>query len=249
MLVVALLVTLVWLAGRYEASQYQDELDRDTADAAIDIRNGFDQNVLILQNLNAKALSQKLWQAEITDLLSQNRDWLRVEKRDLQGIIQSSVSSPLKPEFFNDKSGMGEHPEAQQACLRARRLNGPAYSRSYFVPQSNGRGLEVMEVCLPMIERGNTAGFTLITYSLQEILSARLGETYGQRNQISFVEPDGTRLAVHGSLPRAKRLFTAKQLLDLPGTTLMLRMEIHLVEQWHCRPTARRLPLARYTTM
>ncbi len=225
MLVVALLVTLVWLAGRYEASQYQDELDRDTADAAIDIRNGFDQNVLILQNLNAKALSQKLWQAEITDLLSQNRDWLRVEKRDLQGIIQSSVSSPLKPDFFNDKSGMGEHPEAQQACLRARRLNGPAYSRSYFVPQSNGRGLEVMEVCLPMIERGNTAGFTLITYSLQEVLSARLGETYGQRNQISFVEPDGTRLAVHGSLPRAKRLFTAKQLLDLPGTTLMLRMD------------------------
>jgi two-component system sensor histidine kinase DctS len=83
LLVVALLVTLVWLAGRYEASQYQDELDRDTADAAIDIRNGFDQNVLLLQNLNAKALSQKLWQAEITDLLSQNRDWLRVEKRDL----------------------------------------------------------------------------------------------------------------------------------------------------------------------
>jgi len=224
-LVVALLVTLVWLAGRYEASQYQDELDRDTADAAIDIRNGFDQNVLILQNLQNKAPSQKLWQAEIADLLSQNRDWLRVEKRDLQGISLDAVSSPLKPELFNDKSRMGEHVETMQACLRARRLNGPAYSRSYFVPQSNGLGLEVMEVCLPMIERGNTAGFTVLTYSLQEVLSARLGETYGQRNQISFVEPDGTRLAVHGSLPRAKRLFTAKQLLDLPGTTLMLRMD------------------------
>ena len=224
-LVVALLVTLVWLAGRYEASQYQDELDRDTADAAIDIRNGFDQNVLILQNLQNKAPSQKLWQAEIADLLSQNRDWLRVEKRDLQGISLDAVSSPLKPELFNDKSRMGEHVETMQACLRARRLNGPAYSRSYFVPQSNGLGLEVMEVCLPMLERGNTAGFTVLTYSLQEVLSARLGETYGQRNQISFVEPDGTRLAVHGSLPRAKRLFTAKQLLDLPGTTLMLRMD------------------------
>jgi two-component system sensor histidine kinase DctS len=224
-LVVALLVTLVWLAGRYEASQYQDELDRDTADAATEIRNGFDQNVLILQNLHAKALSQKLWQAEMTDLLSQNRDWLRVEKRDLQGRTLDVVSSPLKPDLFNDKSGMGEHPETQQACLRARRLNGPAYSRSYFVPQSNGRGLEVMEMCLPMIDRGNTAGFTLLTYSLQEVLSARLGDTFGQRNQLSFVEPDGTRLAVHGSLPRAKRLFTAKQLLDLPGTTLMLRMD------------------------
>ena len=34
-LVVALLVTLVWLAGRYEASQYQAELERDTVDAAV----------------------------------------------------------------------------------------------------------------------------------------------------------------------------------------------------------------------
>ncbi|MFM1949121.1 MAG: Sensor protein FixL, partial [Pseudomonadota bacterium] len=37
-LVVALLVTLVWLAGRYEASQYQAELERDAADAVSDIR-------------------------------------------------------------------------------------------------------------------------------------------------------------------------------------------------------------------
>lgn len=224
-LVVALLVTLVWLAGRYEASQYQAELDRDTADAASDIRNGFDRSVLILQNLHDKALPKKLWQAEVADLLSQNRDWLRIEKRDLQGLTQDTVSTPLKPELFNDKSRVNEHAETMQACLRARRQNGPAYSRSYYVPQANGLGLEVMEMCLPMIERGNTAGFTLLTYGLQEVLATKLGETYGQRNQLSFVEPDGTRLAVHGTLPRAKRLFTATQLLDLPGTTLMLRMD------------------------
>jgi uncharacterized membrane protein YgaE (UPF0421/DUF939 family) len=43
-LVVALLITLVWLAGRYEASQYQAELERDTADAVTDIRNGFSRH-------------------------------------------------------------------------------------------------------------------------------------------------------------------------------------------------------------
>ena len=32
-LVLAVLATLVWLAGRYEASQVQAELERDTADA------------------------------------------------------------------------------------------------------------------------------------------------------------------------------------------------------------------------
>jgi len=224
-LVVALLVTLVWLAGRYEASQYQAELNRDTADAVSDIRNGFGRHILILQNLQAKALSQKIWQVEVADLLSQNRDWLRIEKRDLQGIALDFVASPFKPDLFNDKTRIHEQAEILQTCLRARRLNGPAYSRSYFVPQPNGLGLEVMEMCLPTIERGTTVGFTLLTYGLQEILASRLGETYGQRNEISFIEPDGTRLAIHGSVPRAKRLFTATQLLDLPGTTLVLRMD------------------------
>jgi two-component system sensor histidine kinase DctS len=60
---------------------------------------------------------------------------------------------------------------------------------------------------------------------LQEILATQLGETYGRRNEISFVEPDGTRLAVHGTLPRSKRVFTANQLMDLPGNTLVLRMD------------------------
>lgn len=224
-LVVALLVTLVWLAGRYEASQYQAELDRDTADAVNDLRNGFSNHIVTLQNLQAGSLSPKLWQAEVKPLLSQNRSWLRIERRDLKGLVLDAVASPLKPNLFDDKNRMNEQAEIVQTCLRSKRLNGPAYSRSYFVPQANGIGLEVMEMCLPIIEQGTSLGFTLLTYGLQEVLATTLGETYGRRNEVSFIEPDGTRLAVHGTLPRAKRLFTATQLIDLPGTTLMLRMD------------------------
>ena len=224
-LVVALLVTLVWLAGRYEASQYQAELDRDTADAVTDIRNGFSRHIVSLQTLQLKSLPSKLWQAEVPLLLSQNRAWLRVERRDLQGLILDASVSPFKPTLFDDQTRKNEQAEIVQTCLRSKRLNGPAYSRSYFVPQANGIGLEVMEMCLPVLVQGRAVGFTLLTYGLQEVLATELGETYGRRNEISFIEPDGTRLAVHGTLPRAKRLFTATQLLDLPGTTLMLRMD------------------------
>ena len=224
-LVVALLVTLVWLAGRYEASQYQAELDRDTADAVTDIRNGFSRHIVSLQTLQVKSLPSKLWQAEVPLLLSQNRAWLRVERRDLQGLILDASVSPFKPTLFDDQTRMNEQAEIVQTCLRSKRLNGPAYSRSYFVPQANGIGLEVMEMCLPILVQGGAVGFTLLTYGLQEILATELGESYGRRNEISFIEPDGTRLAVHGTLPRAKRLFTATQLLDLPGITLMLRMD------------------------
>ena len=224
-LVVALLVTLVWLAGRYEASQYQAELDSDTADAVTDIRNGFSRHIVSLQTLQLKSLPSKLWQTEVLLLLSQNRAWLRVERRDLQGLILDASVSPFKPTFFDAQTRMNEQAEIVQTCLRSKRLNGPAYSRSYFVPQANGIGLEVMEMCTPILVQGRAVGFTLLTYWLQEILATELGQTYGRRNEISFIEPDGTRLAVHGTLPRAKRLFTATQLLDLPGTTLMLRMD------------------------
>jgi len=224
-LVVALLVTLVWLAGRYEASQYQAELDSDTADAVTDIRNGFSRHIVSLQTLQLKSLPSQLWQTEVLLLLSQNRAWLRVERRDLQGLILDASVSPFKPTLFDAQTRMNEQAEIVQTCLRSKRLNGPAYSRSYFVPQANGIGLEVMEMCTPILVQGRAVGFTLLTYWLQEILATELGETYGRRNEISFIEPDGTRLAVHGTLPRAKRLFTATQLLDLPGTTLMLRMD------------------------
>jgi two-component system sensor histidine kinase DctS len=224
-LVVALLVTLVWLAGRYEASQYQAELDRDAADAISDIRSSLGRHILNLQSLQAKGLPPKLWQSDVASLLGQNREWLRIERRDMQGAVLDFADSPLREPLFSTKTRMNEQIEIMQTCLRAKRLNGPAYSRTYFVPQANGLGLEVMELCLPAIEQGITVGYSLLTYGLQDILAMQLGDTYGRRNEISFVEPDGTRLAIHGTLPRAKRLFTATQLLDLPGNTLVLRMD------------------------
>ena len=224
-LVVALLVTLVWLAGRYEASQYQAELERDAADAVSDIRGSFGRHVLNLQSLQAKGVSPKFWQSEVSSMLSQNREWLRLERRDAQGAIVSFVDSPLREPIIDARTRLNEQAEIMQTCLRAKRLNGPAYSRSYFVPQTNGLGLEVMELCLPALEQGVHVGFTLLTYGLQDILASQLGDSYGRRNEISFIEPDGTRLAIHGTLPRAKRLFTATQLLDLPGNTLVLRMD------------------------
>lgn len=224
-LVVALLVTLVWLAGRYEASQYQAELDRDTADAVSDIRSSLGRHVLSLQNLHAKGLPPKMWESEVRNMFGLNREWLRVERRDAQGLVVQGVDSPLREPVFNAKTRMNEQAEIIQTCLRAKRLNGPAYSRSYFVPQNNGLGFEVIEMCLPTLESGIPVGFVLVTYGLQDILASQLGETYGRRNEISFIESDGTRLAIHGTLPRSRRLFSATQLLDLPGNTLVLRMD------------------------
>jgi len=42
---------------------------------------------------------------------------------------------------------------------------------------------------------------------------------------VSFTEADGTRLSMHGSARRGNRVFSSQQLLDLPGNTMVLRMD------------------------
>lgn len=79
-------------------------------------------------------------------------------------------------------------------------------------------------MCLPLIANGRLTGYLVATYSLQDVLDDLLGRSLTRSQEVSFTEPDGTRLAVRGAGPHGSRVFTAQQLLDLPGNTLVLRM-------------------------
>ena len=224
-LVMAVLVTLVWLAGRYEASQLQAELERDTANAVNDLHTQLARHVQVLQGLQSSLPTDDFWSLEAQALLRDNRDMLRIEWRDTELNLNRSADSFLRSPVFERVPRSETLTEAQQACLRAQRSSGASYSRSYFLPQNNGLGLEVMDMCLPNTQSGVLVGFTVVTYGLQELISERLGENFGRRNEISFTEPDGTRLAIAGTQSRGLRVFTAQQLVDLPGNTLVLRMD------------------------
>ena len=224
-LVMAVLVTLVWLAGRYEASQLQAELERDTVNAVGDLRTQLSRHVQALQGLQSSHPSEAFWTLEAQALLRENRDMLRIEWRDSSLSLISSVDSALRSPVFERVRRSETLTETQQACSQAKRSTGPSYSRSYFLPQTDGLGMEVMDMCLPNMQGGVLVGFTVLTYGLQELISARLGVGYGRRNEISFTEPDGTRLAIAGNQSRGLRVFTAQQLVDLPGNTLVLRMD------------------------
>ena len=224
-LVMAVLVTLVWLAGRYEASQLQTELERDTTNAVIDLRTQLSRHVQALQGLQSSQPSEALWLQEAQSLLRENRDMLRIEWRDTALNLNRSADSSLRSPVFERVPRAETLSETQQACSQAKRSSGPSYSRSYFLPQTDGLGMEVMDMCLPNTHSGVLVGFTVVTYGLQELINARLGVGYGRRNEISFTEPDGTRLAISGKQSRGLRIFTAQQLVDLPGNTLVLRLD------------------------
>ncbi len=224
-LVLVMLATLVWLAGRYEASQVQAELERDTQDAVSDLRTALARDVQALQGVQATPMGERTRQDALLTLLRDKREWLRVERRNAEWRLLDAEDSPLREPVYTRTPRSESLNEMVRSCLRARQFNGPAYSGSYYLPQNNGLGMEVMELCMPNMEAGRLAGYTVLVYSLQELLVERLGHTFARRNLVSFTEADGTRLAMAGNDRRGQRLFTAQQLLDLPGNTLVLRMD------------------------
>ena len=224
-LVAALLVTLVWLAGRYEASQVQGKLERDTADALNDVRAGLTRDVQNLQALQSRHDAPGPWAGEATALLREHREWVRLEWRDAGLGTISAVDTPFRAPAFGRMGRGSAQAEVALACANARRLSGPAYSASYFLPQPDGLGIEVMELCLPRVTGGQLTGYLLATYSLGDVLAGLVGPQLLRSQEVSFTEPDGTRLALHGHARRGSRVFTAQQLLDLPGNTVVLRMD------------------------
>ena len=224
-LVLSMFSTLVWLAGRYEVTQVQSQIERDAADAVGDIRTALTRNVQSLQALQYAENATVLWTQEATTMLRERREWLRLELRDTDLRVLSSVDTPFRAPPFNRFGRAVMQPEVVQACNLARRQSGPGYGASTYVPQADGLGLEIMDLCLPVITDGLLTGYTVASYALGEILVNMVGPQLTRSQEVSFTESDGTRLAMHGTASRGTRVFVAKQLLDLPGHTMVLRMD------------------------
>jgi len=220
-LVLALLVTVVWLAGRHEVEQAQTLLDRDTADAVSDLRSGLQRNAQTLRATTVGAVDREAWSARGASLLREHREWLRLEWRDAALNPLAAVDTPYRRRVFDEDARAGQPGDVLLACEAARKLGTPAYSPSHYVPSSQGNGLEVMELCVP-----TEAGFLVASYSLRDVLGEMVAPTLSRGQEVAFSEADGTRLVAIGTPRRiGTRVFSAQQPIELPGFTLMLRVD------------------------
>ena len=226
LLLLFLLGILVWLAGRYEASQEQSRIERATSEAVSDIRAAFARNSRSLLATQYGDPTPELWSLGAYALMRERREMFRIEWRAADLSLISHADSPYRSPVFDP----GERPETPkselaQNCSNARRFSGAAYSTSYYVPLEDGMGIEVMELCMPLMDSGRIEGYLVAMYALHDVLEEVLGRQITRHQEVAFTEPDGTRLAVMGTARRASRVFSAQQLLDLPGTTLVLRLD------------------------
>lgn len=225
LLLVSMLTMLVWLAGVYEANQVQGRLERDAAEAGSDVRVLLTRNVQSLQALQYGSPTPSSWTVDAALFLHEHRELVRVEWRDSALLEKASVDTPFSTPVFDHMGRQNVFSEVMQACAMARRFSGPAYTSSYFLPFANGLGVQVMELCLPLQDGGRPQGYLVATYALQEVLDALPSHPSTRNFEIAFTEGDGTRLALHRSTRSGSRIFTAQQLVDLPGTSLVLRMD------------------------
>ncbi|MEJ7686305.1 MAG: hypothetical protein WKG52_04500 [Variovorax sp.] len=159
-LVLALLVTVVWLAGRHEVEQVQSALERDTADAVVDLRNGLQRNAQSLRASLAGGVDGDHWPIEAASLLREHREWLRLEWRDAALNLLAAVDTPYRRSLFNGAGRGADQPDVGLACTAARTLNAAAYSPSHYVSPVPGSGFEAMELCLPI----DGGGYLVATY-------------------------------------------------------------------------------------
>ncbi len=77
-LVAALLATLIWLAGRYEDSQFQERLERDVNASVGDLRATFLRHVQSVQALQVNDPTPNSWNIDAASLLSEQREFVRI---------------------------------------------------------------------------------------------------------------------------------------------------------------------------
>lgn len=224
-LVLVLLGVLVFLATQYEESRDQAALERDAATLTGDMRAALLRNVQTLQSLDSVAPTPNSWSAPAAEMLAQHREMVRLEWRgtDLQPLVHRDT--PYLPNLLSHLDRSQALPDVRLACGNAQRISGPSFSPSYFWPLSGGKGLELLEMCLPLVRSGAPAGFLIATYSLPGLLGEMVSKDLVRNRGLAFTEPDGTRLALHSVAQTSGRVLVATSLLDLPGHRLMLRLE------------------------
>ena len=215
---------LVVLTVRYEHARVLDRTEDMAATLQSELRQRSQRVLQNLQALQTMPDDARAWSRRADALLRSQREIGRLERRDLRLRVIEAADSPFREPMYMRMPRAEMEAEAELACGGARRLMSPVFSRSQFVPQTDGIGVEMVDVCVPTQDAGQLSGFIVATLVLHGLLDEVAGGDIGRRYELSFVEGDGTRLARSGAV-RGAGVFVAERLVELPGTPLRLRAD------------------------
>jgi two-component system, LuxR family, sensor histidine kinase DctS len=227
-LLLAAQTLLVALAFHYRSARTQERVDANAAAASGQLAQLLAKDLQAILAMPDGSARPGEWRERAAQLLVARPELLRFERRDAGLKIVDAVDSRARPPLFSQLRRGEAQVDTELACAATERRGGPTYSHSYFVPQPDGLGLEVMDLCVadPETQRGSAspAGFIIASYSLAGLLDQLAVQTLAPGHDLAFVEADGDRLA-HGRLHVGAGVFVASRMIDLPGTAMQLRVD------------------------
>ena len=215
---------LVALTVSYESSRSQDEVDAVGSEIALQMRRDLLGLMQQIQALSWPGPETADWPQAAAALMRRHAELLRMERRGDALQVERFVDSPIQPPLFTQMPRRDLSTDTELTCLAARRQAAPLFSRSYFVPQSEGKGLEVVDLCIPLARAGQDDGYVVGSFGLPQLLDGLLTPQQARRIEITVIEGDGARLARAGG-PRGAGVYLAERLVDLPGSPLRLRAD------------------------
>ncbi len=215
---------LVMLTVQVEAARAQEDADTVAAEVAGGLRRDLLRASQQLLALGWGEPPMSAWRTGAFELLKARPEFRRIERRDSHQVVVDTIETPYGTRLFDHTPRANLRVDGDVACAAARRSSAPTFSRSYFVPLAAGQGAEVVDVCVPVLDGGQQAGYLVGSFVLVTLLDSAVPASSGQRYEFSFVEGDGTRLARAGA-GRGAGVYKSERLVDLPGNALQLRAD------------------------
>ena len=227
-LLLAAQTLLVALAFHYRSARTQEAVEANAAAASGELAQLFATDLQAMLEMPGPGAPPDQWRARAEQLLVARPELLRFERRDAELKIVDALDTRARPPLFAQLHRDEVQLDTELACRATQRRGGPTYSHSYFVPQPDGLGLEVMDLCVAERDAehagGPITGFVIASYSLPGLLDQLAAPALAPGHDLSFVEADGARLA-HGRTHVGAGVFKASRMIDLPGTAMQLRVD------------------------
>jgi two-component system, LuxR family, sensor histidine kinase DctS len=223
-LLLAALSLLVALTFHYRSSRMQAAVEANAATAADQLVQLLERNLQAILALPGRATPSETWQHHAQELLLAHPEVLRLERRSADHRVLDAVDTRSRPPLFSELNRSEAQLDTELACSTAHRRHGPTYSRSYFVPHSDGLGQEVMDVCIEELLGDQPAGFVTATYSLAGLLDRLSVEGTAPGHELSLIEGDGSRLA-HGRMHVGAGVYRAGRIVDVPDAGMQLWLD------------------------
>jgi two-component system, LuxR family, sensor histidine kinase DctS len=226
-IVVSLFAAALWLSREYESRKIQSNLQAQTEIEAAAMRGRLKETEASLELIAIELRSGKTdfsLDTAVQEVMRTTPHLMRVELRqvDERGSSQE-IRPPVTPSLTSSNlptilatRQLAESHAAMQSAVVAERIH---YSRPYYVQTPPDRGVEIIDMAIPVKHRL----ILVASYSAPLLLRHHIGEEFQRNNQVMLLESDGTFIARLTSGPTPVGVYSSKAPLDLPGISMVIR--------------------------